>query len=111
MDLHDFSYLTSLNELTVQNNRFSFDDIEPNIYGVYNFTYTPQDEVGEQQDLTVNVGESLTVSVSVGGANNLYQWKKDGSIIAGATSSSYTINPVSATDAGSYTCEITKISY
>ncbi|MFC1508849.1 leucine-rich repeat domain-containing protein, partial [Candidatus Omnitrophota bacterium] len=92
----------------VDQNRLTFEDIEPNIGAtISSFTYAPQDSVGEQQDITVNVGESLTVSVSVGGDFNQYQWKKDGTIITGAASSSYTINSVNLTDAGSYICEIT----
>ncbi|MCB1226593.1 MAG: immunoglobulin domain-containing protein [Verrucomicrobiales bacterium] len=36
-----------------------------------------------------------------------YQWQKDGSNIAGATSATYTINSAVAGDAGSYTCIVT----
>jgi len=108
IDLPDLSALSSLRYLRIQTNQFTFEDIEPNI-GVpsMDFTYSPQDSVGEVQDTTVNIGSSLTISVTVGGEHNEYQWKKDGSIIPGATNSAYIMDSVSSGDTGSYICEIT----
>ena len=107
-DLPDLSSLTSLEYLYIQNNRFTFEDIEPNIGVPSNtFSYSPQDSVGEARDTTMVEGLNLTVSVSIGGENNLYLWKKDGNIISGATGTSYTISSVDFDDAGSYACEIT----
>ena len=108
-DLPDLSSLTSLDELNIQNNKFSFEDIEPNI-GVASttFTYSPQDSVGEIIDTTVISGTNLTLVVTTGGANNQYQWKKDGTNIGTVSGdSTYTINPVAFSDSGAYTCEIT----
>src|SRR5207249_10887925 len=49
-------------------------------------------------------GQSVTFSVSASGVAPLtYQWLLDGGDIVGATNSSYTIAPVTAADAGSYT--------
>ncbi|MEJ2567323.1 MAG: leucine-rich repeat domain-containing protein [candidate division WOR-3 bacterium] len=100
--------LPSLQYLSIQNNKFTFEDIEPNI-GVASvrFTYSPQDSVGEIQNEVITEGSNFTMSVSVGGENNQYQWKKGGSIIPGATNHSYTIISAEISDAGSYTCEIT----
>jgi autotransporter-associated beta strand protein len=57
---------------------------------------------------TVFPGDSATFSVIATGSPTLtYQWKKDGSPILDATTTSYTINPVSGTDAGSYTVVVT----
>ncbi|MCX6924267.1 MAG: hypothetical protein NT154_13800, partial [Verrucomicrobia bacterium] len=48
-------------------------------------------------------GVSATFSVTAGGTEPLfYQWRKDATPIAGATASSYTINLVTAADAGNY---------
>jgi Leucine-rich repeat (LRR) protein len=107
-DLACLEKLSSLENLRIQNNKFTFEDIEPNI-GIpgTEFIYSPQDSVGESQDTTINLGSSLTISVSVGGTNNQYQWKKDEVIIPGATSSSYTISSADFDDSGSYNCEIT----
>ena len=71
------------------------------------FIYAPQDSVGMKQDTTVTAGSSLTVSVIVGGANNQYQWLKDGTEITEATESSFTIDSVEDSDAGAYICKIT----
>ena len=52
---------------------------------------------------TVNVGSSVTFSVTATGTEPLnYQWYKNSTAISGATSSSYTINSVTTGDAGSY---------
>lgn len=56
----------------------------------------------------VCLGSPATLSVTATGTAPLtYQWKKDGSDIAGAVNASHTINPVTAGDAGSYTVVIT----
>jgi hypothetical protein len=53
-------------------------------------------------------GGSVMFSVSATGTPALtYQWRKGGVNIGGATSSSYTINPASPGDAGSYDCVVT----
>lgn len=106
IDLPDLSSIMTLTDLLIQDNKFTFEDIEPNI-GVATFIYAPQDSVGTKQDTTVTAGSSLTVSVVVGGANNQYQWLKDGTEITEATESSYTIDSVEDSDAGAYICKIT----
>jgi hypothetical protein len=106
VNLPDLSSITTLDDLQIQNNKFTFEDIEPNI-GFATFFYAPQDSVGIRQDTTVTAGSSFTVSVDVGGANNQYLWLKDGIPISEATNSSFTISSVDASDAGSYTCKIT----
>ncbi len=50
-------------------------------------------------------GSSVTFSVTASNATG-YQWRKNNVDIGGATSSSYTIDPISAGDAGSYTCRV-----
>ena len=55
---------------------------------------------------TVDEGSSVTFSVTATGTDLNYQWKKDGSNISGATGSSYTINSVKTSDAGSYTVTV-----
>jgi len=72
------------------------------------YTYSPQDIVGEVIDTTVYTETSYTMSVSTGGASSQYQWKKDGVSIGSLSSdSTYTINPVTLSDSGTYTCDIT----
>jgi Leucine-rich repeat (LRR) protein len=107
-DLPDLSGLSSLEMLGIRYNKFTFEDIEPNIDVASTlFLYSPQDSVGETQDTTIDEGSSPIISVSVGGEHNQHQWKKDGTIITDATNSIYTISSASSGDAGSYICEIT----
>ncbi len=102
----NFSSISTLNTLSMKGNQFTFEDIEPNI-GIATFYYSPQDSVGERLDTTISAGESLTLSVDVGGTANVYQWGKDGSVIPGATETNYTIDTADTLDAGTYICEIT----
>ena len=64
----------------------------------------PATIIGHPASLTVDAGQSATFSVSAYGSSPVsYQWKKDGSDIAGATSSSLAIDAATPADAGSYT--------
>ncbi len=61
--------------------------------------------IAPPESQTTCPGETATFSVTATGTGPLsYQWTKNGGVIAGATSSSYTIQPVGAGDAGSYAC-------
>ncbi|HMG94169.1 MAG TPA: T9SS type A sorting domain-containing protein [Chryseolinea sp.] len=56
---------------------------------------------------TVVAGSAASFSVVAPASGTTYQWKKDGNPIAGATSSTYNIPSVSASDAATYTVEVT----
>ena len=59
-------------------------------------------------DQSVTVGGSATFTVTATGAPTpTYQWRKDGTAIAGATSSSYTVSSAALTNAGDYTVVVT----
>lgn len=59
--------------------------------------------IGTQpQSVTKCVGEAAAFSVSASGAGLTYQWRKGGSPISGATSSTYTIATLAGADAGNY---------
>lgn len=65
---------------------------------------------GQPVPLTVNPGTLVTFAVTATGTEPLtYQWKKAGASIAGATAATYTINPVQAGDAGSYSVSVTNV--
>src|SRR5438034_45490 len=51
-------------------------------------------------------GGSATFTSTVTGADLIYVWRKDGSLLAGETSSSFTTNNISAGSAGTYTVEV-----
>ena len=107
-ELADMSSLKNIFDLYINGNKFTFEDIIPNIYVASDsISYAPQDSVGNTQEITLNTGDVFNTSVTVGGTGNKYQWKKDDVIISGATNSSYSISSVSSSDNGSYSCEIT----
>ena len=98
----------NLRFLGIGENQFTFDDIEPVISKCPDSDYyAPQDSVGQQQALSVLAGKSLTLSASVGGSANHYQWFKDGAAINGATGETYSIASASPADAGDYLCNVT----
>jgi kumamolisin len=57
---------------------------------------------------TLSVGQTLTLSISPTGSGGpfSYQWFMNGSLIAGATGSSYTIPSVTTSNAGVYSVEV-----
>jgi hypothetical protein len=58
---------------------------------------------------TACVGTTATFSVVATGTSLTYQWLKNGGPIGGATSATYSINPVAAGDAGTYSVVVTGI--
>jgi hypothetical protein len=103
----DLSGLSALATLNISNNRFTFEDIEPNV-GVpsSSFTYAPQDSVGSYETRVLTEGSSTTLTVTVGGTSNTYQWLKNGNAISGATSAALTFSSLVAPDSGVYSCSI-----
>jgi hypothetical protein len=58
--------------------------------------------------ISKNLGEGVTLSVDASGSETLtYQWNKDGVIISGATSKTYTIDELSFADNNTYNVTIT----
>ena len=105
-DLTQSNALSQLNELRVQNNRLTFEDLEPNI-NLSGFQYAPQARLGEPRSETLSQNNPLILQIQVGGENNSYQWKKNGIEIPGATSDTYIIPAVTSGDAGVYSMEAT----
>lgn len=59
---------------------------------------------------SATAGQSATFTVAASSTDSgvlSYQWKKDGTDVAGATSATYTINPVALSHAGTYTVVVT----
>ncbi len=56
----------------------------------------------QPQDRTVKRGEGVTFTVGASGSGLGYQWRKNGTDLAGATSSSYSIVSVTEADSGMY---------
>jgi len=79
-------------------------------YGAYEFqgnTSMPPAITGQPE--SKDVCENETVIFTIAASSNeamTYQWKKDGSPIAGATQSMYQISSVALQDVGNYSCEV-----
>jgi pectin methylesterase-like acyl-CoA thioesterase len=68
----------------------------------------PATFTSQPASLTVAADQSASFSATSYGSDPVtYQWKKDGSVIAGASSPSFTIDKVAVSDAGNYTVTIT----
>jgi Leucine-rich repeat (LRR) protein len=104
--LPDLSSMDSLRDLQVNDNRLTFEDLEPNI-NIPGFTYSPQEVLGRKVDTTVPVGSPFQLVISVGGSANHYQWMKDGVDIPGAQAGSFSISQITVDDGGAYVCKIT----
>ncbi len=77
--------------------------------GSFTITVNPATKITTQptgQTVCANTPATFTV-VATGTGTLSYQWKKGGTNIAGANSSSYTIASATAADAGAYTVDVT----
>ncbi|RLD54887.1 MAG: hypothetical protein DRJ01_17435, partial [Bacteroidetes bacterium] len=106
IDLPNLTALTNMQGWYILDNKFTFEDIEPNINVGNYFHYSPQAKVGSVEHYTPNVGENVDLSVNVGGDHNTYQWYKDDVEISGAVNNIYTIANYALSDSGVYVCKI-----
>ncbi len=102
---------TSGDFLQINNNRFQFGDFEDE-FDYYNqelfaFRYIEQAKVNEIESTDNCVGSTITLSTTVSGTANVYQWFKDGSPVTGANDADLILDPLGTADVGIYTCEIT----
>jgi len=104
--LPDLSSLENLNLLNCSNNQLTFSDLEPNM-GIPEFYYSPQEQIGTQENFQLIEGDNFSNVLSVGGENNQYQWFKDGDMIPSQTTNTLNINNVFLAYAGDYYCEVT----
>lgn len=101
----------------IDNNYFTFNAIEDAV-SYYWVQYNPQlnfplntNEVVAAQGTDVDIDIS-TISVhNLGGANNLYQWFKDGAEITSVSSNPIiNLTSLTADDYGTYTCRVTNLT-
>ena len=84
-ELPDMSGMTwgSGAKVRFQDNQLTFEDLEPLVgfisdANVDEFRYSPQANVGQENYQYPAVGAPVSLAANVGGANNVYQWIKDG---------------------------------
>ena len=106
--LPDLSPLINLDSLYIQNNHFTFYDIEPNmdVPGEY-FEYAPQSIIPVDRDGLPYLGSEMFIFVWAGLENCQFQWFKDYSPEGEFTNDTIFLSPVTLTDAGDYYCTVT----
>ncbi len=110
--LPDFTQAPSLNyRILLDNNAFQFGDFE-NQWVAYQsqlstFDDSPQAYVNTEETVSANIGDNITLTTTVSGSQNNYQWYKNNTLITGATSADLILNPIQLSDAGDYHCIIT----
>ena len=104
--LPDLTPLSLLTSFDVHANNFTFEDIEPNL-SVSGIIYSPQNLIGIADTFLLNQGDTISLSIPVGGSANQYQWQKDGVDISGATNDFLDLVNVDTTDNGVYKLLIT----
>src|SRR5207249_8190731 len=68
----------------------------------------PATITNQPASVTVGVGDSATFSVDAYGSSPVtYQWRKDGTAIAGATGAALSLTNITPANAGSYTVVVT----
>jgi murein DD-endopeptidase MepM/ murein hydrolase activator NlpD len=93
--------VTNCNGQEYENSNNAYVYVSSNCDPVY-VTQQPQNQY-------VNEGQTATFSVSAGGTTPFtYQWRKNGAVLLGATSSSYTTSNLDISDDGDYySCQVT----
>ena len=103
--LPDLSGLSGLNLLNVNNNAFTFEDLEPNVSIIDSIS--PQDNISGDQSFIETTGSSITFDATTGGTSNMYQWYKNDTLIPAETSSMLTFSSLTLGDSGVYDCRVT----
>jgi Leucine-rich repeat (LRR) protein len=83
--LPNLTTIATLGQLRVRDNRFTFEDLEPNKPKLPSASfYIPQDSVGTVQTVTLCAGDTLRLTADFTGSlpNNRYQWRStDGTFV------------------------------
>lgn len=111
-----------LSILWINNNNFEFGDFENEFTSYANnvsdFVYSPQNEFYKNNYLEKNIGDNGSITSTVSGANNTYQWYKvntpyfsqdinDATLLPGETNATLNFTNIQSTDFGYYYCVVT----
>jgi gliding motility-associated-like protein len=113
LPLQPDSPTTGISGLNIQQNKFTFKDILPNIKFATTavFRYTPQDTIYRDTTLSKKVGESIALNLGIDAAitTNKYEWYKNSTLQSAYTTSSntLTIPSLQTTDAGTWRVKVT----
>jgi Leucine-rich repeat (LRR) protein len=100
--------------LIVNQNKFTFDDILPNLplqtKPSFSYQYQGQDFViCLNKTVNVSMGETYKIDLKIDGAltTNVYRWFKDNKLIDRTNVNQLTLTDIQPCDAGTYSCQIT----
>jgi len=102
----NLSSLAQLINVDISDNQIQFDDLEANL-GQTGLTIGVQTLGDNPEERRIDAGLPETLSVSVAGVNNQYQWTLNGTGIVGATSPTFEIDAVNRQSQGVYVCNVT----
>lgn len=112
--LPNFTSISTLERLGVENNRLTFGDFEPNQSLItkanFRFTYSPQAQINDARTIQAVFATPLTLNTQTSGSANTYQWLKSNVVIANApNNTNFRISSLSYSDSGAYTCRVTNM--
>jgi hypothetical protein len=101
----DFTANAQITLLNVSGNKLTFASLEPNA-AVPGLNYTGQADLGTAASDLIPAGDPVELSVNAGGASSVYTWKRNGSIVPGATSPILNLTAINRSNMGSYVAEV-----
>ena len=94
-----------LSALWIQNNKMTFEDIEPHFVGYMWFNYAPQDSMGVKIDTALIPGSSFNIYSGTSGEFTEYFWYRNGELILQTTEAdTLFLEDISYADTGIYQC-------
>jgi hypothetical protein len=102
----DFTSNPQITTLNVSNNKLDFGSLEPNA-GVPGFSYLNQADFGKAIDSLIAVNSYYEFKANAGGTKSVYTWKRNGTLVSGANSSTYAIPAIGRSTMGDYISEVT----
>lgn len=115
---NNFTGIENINEnleirvLRIDGNKLFFDDLQKLPIPIQTFEYNNQQNVNETEEMTINAGDDLFISMDeVGDDFTEYQWYLNDQTLNDQTTRNLNLHDVNMTDEGSYHCEATHIDF
>jgi hypothetical protein len=97
---------TGITTLNLSNNRLGFGSLLPNV-SIPGINFTGQANIDADLQARPEVGTNFKVKAITDGTGNQYVWRRNGTVVANATDSTYTITAIDRSNMGDYVAEIT----